>query len=299
MASIDVAVPVRASLGEGPAWDAPRNRLLWVDILESRVHISDLASGATQTRQFAEPVGAIVPTTTGELLLTTPAGVELLTELDGSPTLLADIESELPSNRMNDGKCDPSGRLWTGTMHSDAEPGRGSLYVVDGELDVRAVLSGVSISNGLAFEPDESAMYFVDTPLQRIDRLVVRDGVLISREVRADLSGWPGRPDGMTIDDTGCLWVAMFDGGCLLRVTPSGGIEQLDLPVSWPSSIAFAGADLDVMMVTTGRKPGEPADSPGGCVLAVDAGVSGAPTYPFDLRTEPPEPVDTAAGRRS
>jgi sugar lactone lactonase YvrE len=131
-------------------------------------------------------------------------------------------------------------------------------------------------------------VFFIDTPLRRIDRLVVQDGSIVSREAWADLAESPGVPDGMTIDDDGCLWVAMFDGGCLLRVSPTGRVDQqIDLPVSWPTSVAFAGPDSDTLLVTTGRSERDDPASPGGSILALDAGVTGAPTYPFALPVGP------------
>jgi sugar lactone lactonase YvrE len=282
MTSIDVAIKADAILGEGPAWDSVGGRLLWVDILADRVHISDLASGSTRTRQFEYPVGAVIPTTTGDLLLTTPSGLEIVSDLDDPARLLVGIETDIPNNRMNDGKCDPTGRLWTGTMDIAAEPEKGSLYRVDGDLGVEVILDGVTISNGLAFAPDLSAAFFIDTVLQRVDRLVLDDGSIVSRDIFCDLSGQPGVPDGMSRDDSGCLWIAMYAGECLLRVSPDGVVDKkVDLPTTNPSSTTFADDGLDVLVVTTGKDDKPAGQSLGGSVLAVDVGISGAPTYPF------------------
>ena len=169
--AVEVAVSADAVLGEGPSWDAKAGVLLWVDILGNRIHRSDLSAGTTQTRQFDDPVGAIVPTDDGRMLITTPRGLSVLDDMEASEVSIASVEADDPKTRMNDGKCDPLGRLWTGTMASDATPGAGRLYRIGHDLRSEVVLSDVTVSNGLAFLPDLSCAFYIDTPLNRIDRL--------------------------------------------------------------------------------------------------------------------------------
>ena len=287
--AIDVAVPADAVLGEGPSWDVKAGVLLWVDILGNRIHRSDVSAGTTQTRQFDDPVGAIVPTDDGRVLITTPRGLSVLDDIEAPEVSIASIEADDPQTRMNDGKCDPLGRLWTGTMAYDAASGAGSLYRVGSDLRSEVVLSDVTVSNGLAFLPDLSGAFYIDTPLHRIDRLALDgSGLLRERSVLIDLQDAPGVPDGMTIDDDGCLWVAFCGGGQLRRITPEGTLDQVvPLPVSMVTSVEFGGPGGAVLFATTGRYGLDDqqldAEPMAGSVLAIDAGVTGRSGPAFRL----------------
>ncbi len=286
---IEVAVRADAVLGEGPSWDVTAGILLWVDILGDRIHRSDLSTGTTQTRQFDDPVGAIVPTDDGRLLITTPRGLSVLDDMEAPEVSLVTIEADNPQTRMNDGKCDPLGQLWTGTMAYDATSGAGRLYRVGRDLSSEVVLSDTTVSNGLAFLPDLSCGFYIDTPLQRIDRLALdEDGQVRERSVLTDLRDAPGVPDGMTIDDDGCLWVAFCGGGELRRITPSGALDQvLPIPATLVTSVEFGGPDGAVLFATTGRYglDEQQLDSEplAGSVLAIDAGVTGRSGPAFRL----------------
>jgi sugar lactone lactonase YvrE len=288
--TIEVAVKADAVLGEGPSWDATAGVLLWVDILGNRIHRSDLSAGTTETRQFDDPVGAIVPTDDGRLLLTTPRGLSVLDDMDTHEVSLVSIEADNPQTRMNDGKCDPLGCLWTGTMASDATLGAGRLYRVGTDLRTEVVLSEVTVSNGLAFLPDLSCAYYIDTPLGRIDRLALDEsGLVRERSVLIDVQDAPGVPDGMTIDDDGCVWAAFCGGGQVRRITPDGRLDRvISLPVNLVTSVEFGGPDGAVLFVTTGRygldEQQLAAEPLAGSVLAIDAGVTGRSGPAFRLR---------------
>src|ERR1700712_4752545 len=129
---------------------------------------------------------------------------------------------------MNDGKCDPLGRMWSGTMYSKPADGVGSLYLLDRESAVHEIIPETRIPNGLAFGADAATLYFVDTALKRVDVVSLdQDGSAISREVLADLSGYPGGADGMAIDEDGCLWIAFAQGFQVRRITPEGQLDRV------------------------------------------------------------------------
>ena len=230
-----------------------------------------------------------------ELVL--PAGDEgmLLAVRDGlamlSPTgdfrMVADVEADRPGNRMNDAKCDPSGRLWAGTMPYEAEPGAAALYRYDGK-SVVPVLTEVTLSNGLGWSPDGTVMYHIDSGTQQINAYDFdpATGDLGGRRVIVTVDPAEGMPDGMTVDDDGCLWVAMWGGGEVRRYTPAGVLDRtVALPVTQVTSCAFGGPAGDVLYVTSTAyrlSPAELAAQPlAGSVFAVEPGTTGRPATPF------------------
>ncbi|MQA07340.1 MAG: SMP-30/gluconolactonase/LRE family protein [Pseudonocardiaceae bacterium] len=239
-----------AELGEGPCWDASSGTLLWVDIDGGLVHRTDPSSAETSTLELSPPVSAVLPTADGGLLV---ARKNRLVLLDPERTV-AGVPEE-PAIRFNDGKCDPRGRLWIGTMNTDRARGTAALYRLDaGELVT--VLEGVTISNGLGWSPDGRTMYYADTPTLRVDAFDYdpETGELSGRRPFVDLDGQGGRPDGLTVDTDGGVWIALVGGGALHRYLPDGKLDAVvSLPVTHPTSCAFGGPELAELYVTTSR----------------------------------------------
>lgn len=254
---VELVVDAKATVGEGPCWDSRNQRLLWVDILEGRIHIHEPASQSNRTVDVGQMVGAAVPRCTGGLLLATHHGFAAFDLASGHLTPIADPERKSPRNRFNDGKCDPAGRFWAGTMNMDWQAGQGSLYRLDIRGAVQRLLEGVTCSNGLAWSIDQSTMYYIDTFQQRVDAFDynVETGDIANRRTIITVPETWGKPDGMTVDAEGMLWIALWGGGCVSRWNPATGnlIQRIPIPASQVSSCAFGGKGLDELYVTTAR----------------------------------------------
>ena len=278
-------------LGEGPHWDPERAQLLWVDILAGRVHIGEVAGPSveiTRTLDAGRHVGAVVPWVGGGWLAAAAQGFIHIAE-DGTVVELAQPEIATGHRtRMNDGKCDPQGRFWAGSMAYDEIPGAGSLYRLDLDGSITGVLSDVTISNGLGWSPDGRTMYITDTGRGRIDAYDF-DGATGAIGNRRDfLVGLDasGAPDGLTVDADGRIWTAIWGGGAVLRVDPRGRlIGRVDVPVSQPTSCCFGGPDLTTLFITTARDGLSPDDlasqQQAGMLLQCAPGVKGLPAMPF------------------
>jgi sugar lactone lactonase YvrE len=160
---------------------------------------------------------------------------------------------------MNDGRCDPAGRFWAGTMSTEREPGAGSLYrleQVGGALLPQRVLGGLTVANGIDWSPEGRLMYYIDSPTQRIDvfDFDVETGAISNRRIFAEIPKAEGLPDGMVVDAEGGVWVALFGAGRLRRYTPSAVVAQeIEVPVALVTSAAFGGPGLGDLYITTAR----------------------------------------------
>ncbi|WP_217140477.1 SMP-30/gluconolactonase/LRE family protein [Streptomyces sp. AC627_RSS907] len=247
----EVAVRAEATLGEGPTWDARAGRLVWVDILGSRVHTYDPASGRRTVRTTEQHVGAAKPRAGGGLVLNLRDGIGLLDPDDSFRWLHREA---VPDRRGNDAAVAPDGSLWAGTMRYDEAPGGGTLSRVTGDGVVEVVLDDVAVSNGTGWSPDGRLMYYIDSPTRRIDVLDAGDGPLANRRPLATVEDGAGFPDGLTVDADGCVWVALWDGGAVRRYTPDGRLDRvIALPVPRVTACAFGGPDLTDLYITTAR----------------------------------------------
>jgi sugar lactone lactonase YvrE len=286
-AECELVLDARAALGEGALWDTATSRLLWVDIDGLAVHRFDPASGIDV--QFAVPAepGTVVAATNGRLVVALPDGIHLLDHLTGNLEPFASIPHDPGAMLLNDGKCDPQGRLWVGSLTREATPGAAALYRVDPDRTVTAMVRNVTISNGVAWSPDGSTMYYIDTPSQRVDAFdfAADEGRLSHRRRLVHLPADAGAPDGMAVDADGFLWVAMWDGGALRRHRPDGSLDAI-LPIGTPrvTSCAFGGPGLDELYVTTARVGLDPdiaERTHAGAVYRIRPGVRGLASTPF------------------
>jgi len=268
-----------ATLGEGPCWDHDRGVLIWVDIPAGAVHFLDPDSAKDRSVVVGQPVGAAVPCVEGGLVLALRDGFGHLT-----PEEEVEVKFDLAEAgmRMNDGKCAPDGSFWAGTMAEDHRRGAGSLYrLAPGWAEVEVVMGDLTISNGLGWSPDGSRMYFIDTPTKTVQSFCYRPGSaeLSDRRVVVSVAEGSGNPDGMTVDEAGCLWVALAHAGRVQRFTPDGEEDVwVEVPVPQVTSCCFGGADLKTLFVTTGRRGAAPGDDKAGGVFAASPGVAGMPT---------------------
>jgi sugar lactone lactonase YvrE len=254
MSGIEIALDVKAELGEGALWDAARRRLLFVDINVGHVHEFDPVSGADAIFDVGQPVSALTPTTRGDLLLATRDGFHRLDRATGQTTLVAIVEADHPNNRMNDAYCDARGRFWAGTMSMVHQRENGGLYRLDPGGTVTQHLSGVTTSNGLDWSLDGRLLYFVDTGTGRIDvfDVDVDAGTISHRRPLVTIPPAQGKPDGLIVDAEGFLWLALWSGGAIHRYAPDGRLDRaIAMPVMYPTKCAFGGPDLSDLYVTS------------------------------------------------
>ncbi len=286
----ELVLDARAELGEGPVWDATTDELVWVDILGRRVHRYRPDDGSSRTFETPSPVGAVATRSNGGLVLALEDGFWLQDPGDGNGGLrrLTEVESDVPGNRMNDGKVDPAGRFWAGTMAYDGTPGAGSLYRLEPDGHVTRVLRGVTTSNGLGWSPDGRLMYYIDTPTQRVDAFdyEVRTGEIDGRRTLVEIPAEVGSPDGMTVDAEGFLWVALWGGWAVHRYRPDGRLDgSIRVPVSQVSSCTFGGDGLSELYITSAATELGPDDLTAqphaGSLFRSRPGVAGLPTHSF------------------
>lgn len=278
---LEVVVAADPEVGEGPVWDVRSGRIVWVDILGRRVRLTDPRTGETASLDVPLHVGAVVPRAAGGFVAALQDGFWVVG--DGPPRRIATVAEAGPDLRFNDGKCDPHGRFWAGTMAYDEAPGAAGLYRL--ELDGRAtrVLDDVTISNGLAWSDDGRTMFYIDTPTRRIDAFTFTPatGAIADRRPVVRIGPGLGSPDGLTIDAEGGLWVALWGGGAVHRYLDGRLDRVIRLPVSQPTSCAFGGPGLDELYITSaweGLGPDARRAQPlAGSLFRVRPGVRGVP----------------------
>jgi sugar lactone lactonase YvrE len=247
----------RCLLGEGPVWDARRSSLFWVDILRGEIHEYRPADGYSHTISVGEYVGAVAPYRDGRLMAALKSGIVLLDPDTGEREAVGHPEAHLPGNRYNDGKCDPAGRFWVGSMSLQEEPGAGSLYMIDHDRSITRQLEGVTISNGLAWSNDHRTMYYIDTPTFEVAAFDydIATGGISNRRVAIRIPETDGYPDGMTTDREGCLWIAHWDGWQVTRWDPHTGrkIHHIPMPAARVTSCAFGGDTGNDLYITSAR----------------------------------------------
>jgi sugar lactone lactonase YvrE len=285
-------LPIAAGLAEGPCWWSERNILLWVDIEASRIGLFDPATGNNDFLHLPAHVGAVVPTSVGDLLLATAAGLMRMDPSSGAVTLLLDPEVDRPGNRFNDGKCDPWGRFWAGTMAYDFEPLAGSLWRLDGDGRITRQRRQLTISNGLAWSQDRGTLYFIDSPTLKVMAFPLTSSGEIAAEPSICVQipeDWDAVPDGMCIDAEGMLWIALFGGGAVTRWDPISGqlLDRLALPCRQVTSCCFGGPHLDQLFMTTARREMDAAaiaaEPLAGGLFQADVGVKGLPADTFQV----------------
>jgi sugar lactone lactonase YvrE len=291
---VRVAVAAPSALGESPLWHPREQVLYWCDIAGRRLNRFDPAGGSLAHWEFPAEPGSCAAHRDGSLLVAMRDGLWRLDPRTGERRRLAAPPYDPGLERFNDGKCDPLGRFWIGTIYEPRQPPLAALYCWDGHALQRRA-DGVTTSNGLAWSPDGGTMYWSDTTAHTVFALHfdLATGGLSQRRVFARFASRPadggletygGRPDGGAVDAEGCYWAAMYEGGRLLRLSPAGEVlREVVLPVRCPTMPAFGGADLKTLYVTTARdkRPArELAEQPlAGCVLALDVDVPGLPVH--------------------
>ncbi|MBE8988191.1 SMP-30/gluconolactonase/LRE family protein [Nostoc sp. LEGE 12450] len=277
----------RARLGEGPIWDSTGKLLYWVDIYNHRVHQFNPTTGENGFFDVGDVVGAIATAGADRLIMLLRHHLAFLNTQTGVVTPILEIEANLPDNRLNDGKCDPQGRFWFGSMCSIEKP-QASLYRYDTDGSLHLMETGLTISNGLGWSPDQKTFYLTDSPQQKIyaydfDSVT---GSITNRRIFVDLTHESFYPDGLTIDSEGHIWSAMWDGWCVICFNPKGEeILRIKLPVQLPTSCTFGGDNLQTLYITTASVGLSQAEIEksfySGDLFALQTDVTGLPNYDF------------------
>jgi sugar lactone lactonase YvrE len=291
---VRVAVAAPSLLGESPMWHPREQVLYWVDIPGRRLNRHDSRSQASAHWDFATEPASFAPRVDGGLVLAMRDGLWHFDTASGVRSPLAPPPYDPAKERFNDGKCDPRGRFWVGTIYEPRDPPLAALYCWDrGTLQRKA--DGITTSNGLAWSPDARTMYWSDTRAHVVYAFDcdVSTATLSRRRVFAqfppkapqqDLDTYGGRPDGAAVDADGCYWIAMFEGQRVLRLSPAGEVlREVILPARCPTMPCFGDADLRTLYVTTSRE-NRPADEleaqpHAGCVFALRVDVPGLPVH--------------------
>jgi sugar lactone lactonase YvrE len=298
-------------LSESPFWHPQEQRLYWVDIPGrriGRVAVQGLqAQGPVDYWPLTQEPGCIAPVQGGGLVMALRDGIYLAREWGGPLAQLAAAPYDTAKLRFNDGKCDAQGRFWAGSMYEPRDQALGTLYMLDGQglhamqggmkdgVD-SGINNGAVTANGLAWSPDGRTAYWADTAAHQVRAFDfdAASGQLSNSRVFYQATpkpaGWAwgsatpygGRPDGATVDAEGCYWSAQYEGGRLLRISPSGQVlAEVPTPTLCPTMPSFGGPDLKTLFITTsrhGRSDAELAQYPGaGCVWAMRVDVAGVP----------------------
>lgn len=266
--------------GEGPYWDREVGRLLLVDMLAGAIVELD-ADGNASRHEYGGVAAVVRRRTSGGFVLAVEHGIRFLDD-DLEP--VGDVQTvfEDPAIRMNEGGCDPQGRLYLGTMAYSAAEGAGTLYRIDADRSVHEVLPGVTISNGLQWRADGLVAFYNDTPTHRISQYAfdAESGTFGPRSTVVEVPEDRGNPDGLAIDDEGGLWCALYGGSAVHRYDQDGTLtEVVELPVRDVTSCTFGGPDLSTLFITTSRDGwgDEHAEPEAGSVFALETDVHGAP----------------------
>ncbi|BBK44374.1 calcium-binding protein [Allostella vacuolata] len=295
----ECVVERQAEIGEIPVWAGMEGDVLyWIDIRAPRLYRTDLAGGAERSWTLPSPIGSFALWREGGgAVVALQSGVHDLDFATGALTLLHAAPYDPAHYRLNDGRCDRQGRFWVGSMRLHTSPlphGNAHFYRLD-QRGFQAVIPGVSIANGLAWSPDNRTMYIADGPNRQVLAFDydIETGTPSNRRVffRVDLDG--GSPDGATVDAEGGYWVAMIRGGRILRYRPDGTLDrELQAPTMIPTMVAFGGADLDTLYLTTSSSHYADAaararEPLAGSVFRCRPGVRGIlePTFAFHGRT--------------
>jgi L-arabinonolactonase len=257
---VDCVLDVKANLGEGPIWSTTDQNLYWVDINNCQLNKFNPINGKNITINVGSPIGCFAIKKNLNIILALTNGFFELDQIDKSMTLINNPESHISSNRFNDGTVDMKGRFYAGTMpikgpNKKIGP-KGNLYCLNQDRNVKKIMSGFNVINGLAFSPNSKIAYVSDSAdwvrtIWAYD-YDLDEGIWSNKRVFFDTKDIAGRPDGGCVDTDGCYWMAGVSGWEIVRITPKGKIDMIiKMPVEKPTKVAFGGKDLDIIYVTS------------------------------------------------
>ncbi|NND63545.1 MAG: SMP-30/gluconolactonase/LRE family protein [Flavobacteriaceae bacterium] len=286
---------IQSQLGEGAFWNHQTNEFYWVDILGKKLHIYNPETKTNYSFSTPSRIGTVVPKNDFSAVVALDDGIYLINTKTGSLEVLSEVEKDLTLNRFNDGKSDPKGNLWVGSMNLKEDRASGSVYKISETGETTKMIDSVTISNGIVWTQDQKTMYYIDTPTAQI-RAYDYDNTTatISNErVAVEVSTDLGYPDGMAIDSEDMLWVGLWNGNAVARFNPKTGklISKIEVPAHNVTACAFGGDNLDKLYITTASvdmTEEEKAKYPlAGSVFVANPGVKGVKSHFFGNAKQP------------
>lgn len=277
--------------GEGPLWDSATSTFYWIDIVDGTVNRFSLKNKNLVSFNTGQKIGSIAMASSGKIIAALKAGIYSIDFENKQMDSIVNPEAGNPGNRFNDGKCDPAGRFWVGSMSDNGIANAGTLYTLEKDASVSRKLDRISISNGMAWDVERGIYYYIDTPTRKVMAFDYDDnsGNINNGRPVVEIVPDDGTPDGMTIDMEGMLWIAHWNGGRVSRWNPhnSQKLFELFLPVSKVTSCAFGGRNLEELYITTasvGLDQTELEQQPlaGATFVYKDTGTRGLPATPVD-----------------
>ena len=288
----ELLVNLGGIIGEGICWDEKTRMLYWIDLLDNKIFAYDGDKCTVKIINVNQNTGCIRVREQGGLVAGLQNGIFFVNLDSGELTAVIDPESDKPGNRFNDGTCDCMGRFWAGTMSKALDGGAGdlapmgSLYCLDSDYNIDKKIDKVIISNGIGYSPDNSTMYFIDSPTHEVAAFDFNKytGEISNKRSVVKIPEEIGLPDGMAVDADGMLWVAMWCGGAVVKFDPENGqmLEKIIIPVKSVTSLVFGGKDLDEMFITTAKLDTDLNKYPdAGGVFRIKMDVKGQLPYKF------------------
>ena len=277
-----------AALGEGPMWDSKEKKLYWLDIVEHSAHCLSIETNEHKSWKMPGVIGALVLRASGGLIVAVGDSIYSLelenNKLEKIVTLPSITHTEL---RFNDGKCDRLGRLWVGIADSKLENPQGGLFRIDADGTATQMEKGITISNGLGWSPDDKKFYYTDTLRHCVYQydFDLASGLISNRRTFIQINPKDGFPDGLTIDSAGFMWLALWDGGKILRISPNGSIDrEIKFPVERATSCIFGGENFQTLFVTSCSRSSSEEKAlpePAGAIFSLELPIGGLPETAF------------------
>jgi sugar lactone lactonase YvrE len=255
---MELVVDLKSDSGNGAFWNHETGELMWVDVTGKILNFYNPRTGNNKEMFIGQMIGAAVPAESGYVTAALQNGIYQIDPLTGTKKLIAAPEDTIPANRFNNAKCDPAGRFWAGTTNLDMKQGRGALYRLDSDSTVHKMIENVSISNGIVWSADNTKMFYIDSPTQKV---IVYDynnqtGEISKGKVAVEIPPETGLPSGMTIDANNNLWIAMYGAAAVTCWNPETGelLREIKVQAKNVTSCAFGDEDLGTLYITTARQ---------------------------------------------
>ena len=285
----ELYIPMNCVIGEGPVWDERDQTLYFIDLLGGKIYHK---AETLEKLDVGETVGCIALRERGGMIAGLKSGWYFMDFPSGKREFISWPEGDRTGSRFNDGKADPAGRMWSGTMPTTLDTGEGeagpdsALYSLDQKLNVKQMASGIIQGNGMAWTADTKQFYFIDTQSRHVLGFDYDIGtnVLTNQRIAVTVPEKDGIPDGMTIDDEGRLWIALWGGNAVGVWDPRSGtlLEKIEVPAKNVTACCFGGADMKDLFITTASLGTDLERYPqAGSVFRLRTDVSGAKSFRF------------------
>ncbi len=291
---VELVIDSKSELGEGAIWNYKTRELIWVNINGKILNFYNPTINNNKEMFTGQMIGTVVPSESGNMLVALKNGIYILDPETGAKNFIIDPEKDIPDNRFNDGKCDPAGRFWAGTMSMIGQKEAGALYRLDPDSTIHKMIDNVTTSNGIVWSLEKDKMYYIDTPTRKV---MVYDynnatGEISNPEIAVQVPADFGAPDGMTIDADGNLWIALWGGSAVGCWNPESGelLRTIEVPAKNVTSCAFGDKDMKTLYITTARQGTSKEElnnyPNSGGVFKIRPGVKGIKAYFFNDETE-------------